>query len=146
MGLRWRCGCVIGYLKYHQSVTDLNSFLIMFFHSIRSRGMLYRSREDLFGSLILHVVILRTPDFSFCNWHLIVSKYLSTVSCVGKSKELSPGLSTKPHSNRMCHPPCSSKCRAGKSPTPTELSLSLITASYFLMENRDVGRHVGTPL
>lgn len=100
---------------------ELNSFLIIFFHSIRPCPMWYRSTQDLFASFILHVMISRTPDFFFCNWHLTVSRCLSTVSTVWESKKLSPTLSTKPHSKRICHSSCFSKCRDGKSPTPTEL-------------------------
>lgn len=71
-------------------------------------------------------------DFVSCGWHLTVPKWLSPVSTVYKSEELSPALSTEPGSHTvLCLFPA-------LVPVTAEARLGPLhpTASDFLLEGR----------
>lgn len=134
---------------------ELNSFLIIFFHSIRPCPMWYRSTQDLFGSLILHVMISRTPlnrefsteetSFSVTGIWLCPGVCLLSVRCE-KVRNLAQPWALNPIPRGYVTPPVSAN--AGMESLQHLLSFSFpwVAASYFLMENKDVIGYGGTHL
>lgn len=61
--------------KVHMYMTDLNLFMIIFFHSVSQLPCGGKATQDVFT---FPPCDINTPDFSFCKGHLNVSVFLLT--------------------------------------------------------------------